>query len=103
MARYYWPMTDAQRQKVNARAGKRLAERFKAAYEGFPELMPFIDERSGRERLAFYRSTDQEWWDNLIAADWQQAHTRLLDWAALSRRYGPPVMLPQPVSNGAYA
>jgi len=103
MSRYYWPLTNEQRQEVNKRAAKRLNERFMSRYAGFPELMPLIDKRTGRERLAFYRTTDQAWWDNLMMENSWEAEIRLHDWDALQRRYGPPVMLPQPVSNGAYA
>jgi hypothetical protein len=55
--------------------------------------MPGLDEVSGRERLAFYRSKDQAWWDQLAAVYPNSAWQHALDFIQLSRRYGPPRMV----------
>lgn len=94
-----YEMDRAAFKEVSDKVAKRLAEHVKATFDYYLEHMPGLTGLSGRERLAFYRSTDQAYWDTLANVNLYEAVNRMKDWQALNRRY--PRLVPV-MSNGAY-
>ena len=65
-----------------------LAERFRRADAAVLEEMPGVKQVSGPEELAFNRTTEQGYWDQLTATYPGLAKYRALRWMALERKYG---------------
>lgn len=85
--RFYVPLTAEQNRIVTRAVSTRITEHWKAASEDFLDNPLFLNEPSGRERLAFYRSTTYEWWAQLAAIRPDRARFRFHDWRALRRKY----------------
>ena len=99
-ARYRWPLSPQQDRDVRVRVSKRLLERHNRNWDARDEEWPILERPSGREELAFYRSSDLAWWEQLAETYPDEARRRVRTWAALTKRYGPAVPVVGPTSNG---
>ena len=95
--RFYIPLTSDQEKTVRNRASKRIGEYWKRSSEEFFENLIGLDERTGRERIAFYRSTSQPFWDRLSETRPDRARILGRDWMILRRKYPLPPMLQVPI------
>lgn len=81
-------MTPEEFEEVSDNVAKRLSDDAREADDYFLEHMPGLTRKSGPERLAFYRSQPEEYWQQLTATNPRQAKLRMRDWMALSAREG---------------
>mgnify|MGYP001613215709 CR=1 FL=1 len=81
-----YTMTPEVFQEVSDSVAKRLAKHVKDVDSYLLEHMPGLEKKSGREKLAFYRSTDQMYWDRLAMVNLARAVSNMLEWAALTRK-----------------
>ena len=81
-----YTMTPEVFQEVSDNVAKRLAKHGKDMDAYLLEHMPGLEKKSGREKLAFYRTTDQPYWDRLASVNLARAVSNMREWAALSRK-----------------
>lgn len=77
--------------RVRKAVVERLAEESNEALDYYVNNMPGLKDRSGRERLAFYRTRPIEWWLAVFAEFPRGDYSALAlfrDWRELSRIYG---------------
>ena len=89
----YWPLTPEEDRRVRAEVIDPLVERSKTNFNELLTGLPGRENVTGREQLAFYRSTDEAYWAGLMGSYPQLAAASLRDWARLSHLYGEPVAL----------
>lgn len=82
----YFPLEQKRDVKVRAAVSERLAARSKANHEAW-ELLPGMKLLSGRERLAWYETKDENYWQGIALTHPAEAHASLLDFASLAREY----------------
>ena len=87
---YLYPMTEEAMKEVGQNVADRISAYVKESQAYLFEHMPFVEDKSGREKLAFYRTTDAAYWENLARTNRDYAKAKILEWAALVRRYGQP-------------
>ncbi len=98
---FVFPIGAAGVERVGDRLAKRAVEYIKKLDRSFIDDLPGLKQPTGREQLAIYRRSVQAEWEELAKVDYKGAMYHMQRWGALSRRYGPPQLLPQPVySNG---
>lgn len=84
--KFIYPMTPEEFETVSDAVVEQLTEHVRQAFDYYVDNFPGITKRSGAQRLAFYRSTDQAYWDRLAATNPMWAKHNLMDWIALTRR-----------------
>ena len=84
---YFHPIDHEQDVEIREELVKLVRERSKANFDWLQDNMPGLEKSSGRERLAFYRETDDLYWEELAATYPDLARAALMDWAQLSKRY----------------
>ena len=84
---FLFPMTGEDFKEISEKLGKRISKEMKELGDYLLDHMPGLDQKSGREKLAFYRTTDAAYWERLTAINRDRAKSNLLEWGALSRRY----------------
>ena len=93
MSRYHHPVDPDTDREIRAEVVKRLVERSHRNFEADIEDMPGLKRLPGRERLAFYRQTDDQYWAEYFGTYPDLAKKDLQDWARLSYEHGPLVQL----------
>ena len=90
--RFYIPLSPAEESAVRERVSKRIAQHYKETSEEFmtEDIRIALGLPEGRERLAFYRTTNQAWWNTIAQVNPNRARFLANDWRSLRRRYGPP-------------
>lgn len=87
-APYYFPVDRETDQRIRKQVCTKAVKRSHDNFEFYADEMPGDFPVSGRELLAFFRSTDQSYWEARAATYPQRAAKDLLLWGALARRYG---------------
>ena len=95
-----YPMSPKVFQEVSDKVAKRLAEHVTDVDKFYVEYMPGLTKKSGREKLAFYRTTDEAYWERLSSINMARAKANLAEWSTLVRRYSSIAL---PATNGAVA
>lgn len=88
---YAHPVDADTDRRIRQQVVERLVERSDANFEAFRKL-PGLKLKSGRERLAYYRTQPFEWLANLWMSYPEVARSIMLDWSSLSRQYPMQVM-----------
>ena len=93
-----YPMSPKTFTEVSDKVAKRLAEHVTDVDKFYIEYMPGLTKKSGREKLAFYRTTDTDYWSRLAEVNLARAGSNMREWASLQRKFGSIAL---PATNGA--
>ncbi len=108
---YSWPIGKDGVERVADRLAKRAAAYWLELGRSFTEDMPFLKQPTGREALAFYETTDLQWWlelaygytdeeGNVHDGNFQEAQYQMRRWGSLVNLYGAAEVQMPVYSNG---
>ena len=80
---FMYPMDSATNKEISDAAVARAVKHLDDMFDYYLKHTPGLTQKSGRERLAFYRTTDQAYWDQLAQVNLSRAKHNMMDWAAL--------------------
>ena len=86
MPLFLYPVENKVLKEISDDVAKRLSDFVTESQEYLMEHMPLLDPKSGREKLAFFRTTDPLYWENLVRTNPAWAKSKIMEWASLVRR-----------------